>query len=543
MQGRQGPTVESSSKTGHFVESNTGNRIRFVGVNLTSVSLFPTHAEAEQLAAHLAKMGVNVVRVHQEDNDNSPLWDASVPGHQTFSADGLDRLDYLLYQLERHGIYLNLNLHVNREFTTADGFPDAVLHLSRTYDKQIDNFEPHMVDLQKQFAKAYLTHINPYSKHSYAEDPAVAFVEINNENALVGWEVPNALNYFNDLPEPYRGEFVGMWNRWLGRKYHTTAALNKAWSPPIKSVADLPPGTNVILESAAWHLEDGVGGATLSSTPPVQPYVAPDITCVNTKSAQPPWKIQAELCRPQPDRRPDIHGEVSYQSRQRSRDSVLLRTFDQPDWHHIGLDDTLHATTDWKDYDASFLCTKPVGGFNRLSLVLGATTGTVWISGLTVRTGGSADPVPASQSLEAGTVDLPHQLTPLARQDWYQFLIDTERAYSDQMRTYLKVNLQVHANMIDTQMHYGGIESLVREQGSDYADDHAYWQHPQFIGKDWGPDWTIGTTPMQSADLASGGGRDISLTSPRTGLLGSRLQFPSTTNRRQTTIKQRCSRY
>jgi len=51
--------------------------------------------------------------------------------------------------------------------------------------------------------------------------------------------VPGALSYFANLPEPFRGEFVHLWNLWLIRKYKTTASLNCAWSsspgPGVKS--------------------------------------------------------------------------------------------------------------------------------------------------------------------------------------------------------------------------------------------------------------------------------------------------------------------
>ena len=86
------------------------------------------------------------------------------------------------------------------------------------------------------------------------------------------------------------------------------------------------------------------------------------------------------------------------------------------------------------------------------------------------------------------------------------FLADTERAYADEMRDYLKQTLHVHANIIDSQLGFGGLSSVYREANSDFADNHAYWQHPSFPHTPWDPnDWTIANTPMVT-DLANGGG-------------------------------------
>src|SRR5262249_23469668 len=50
---------------GHFYRGRT--RVRFFGVNMCFDANFPTKQEAEQVAALLAKFGVNVVRFHHMD--------------------------------------------------------------------------------------------------------------------------------------------------------------------------------------------------------------------------------------------------------------------------------------------------------------------------------------------------------------------------------------------------------------------------------------------------------------------------------------------
>ena len=223
------------AKNGHFVESKTGKRIRFIGTNFAAKDAFPSHADAEKVAARIAKLGINLVRLHHMDNDGwgtgTSIWDTTVSDRQHIDPAQLDKLDYLVAQFKKNGVYANINLHVSRQFSEADGFPPSVNQITFGFDKRVDEFDRRMILLQKNYAHDLLTHVNPYTGLSYAQDPAVAVVEINNENSLVGdgW----AGTYGTDLdtlPEPFRGELVGFWNAWLTKKYGTDAKVQAAWT-------------------------------------------------------------------------------------------------------------------------------------------------------------------------------------------------------------------------------------------------------------------------------------------------------------------------
>ena len=54
---------------------------------------------------------------------DSSIWDYSYKDRQHISTAQLDKLDYLVAQLKKQGVYVNLNLHVSRQFSEADGFP------------------------------------------------------------------------------------------------------------------------------------------------------------------------------------------------------------------------------------------------------------------------------------------------------------------------------------------------------------------------------------------------------------------------------------
>src|SRR5262249_37181133 len=103
-------------------------RVRFFGVNLVFAGNFPRKEDADGVAARLAKFGVNVLRFHNMDTSASPDGTRArgAAGTGTLSPEALDRLDYLVDRLRRHGIYANLNLVVGRPFNRGDGLPAEI---------------------------------------------------------------------------------------------------------------------------------------------------------------------------------------------------------------------------------------------------------------------------------------------------------------------------------------------------------------------------------------------------------------------------------
>ena len=161
---------------GHFYAGD--RRIRFLGVNLCFGANFPTHAAADKIAARMAKFGINCVRFHHMDTSASPSGLVKAD-RKTIDPERLERLDYLIAALKKRGIYANLNLHVGRKYPDVPDWPGAP-----GYFKGVDNFDAAMIRSQKDYARALLHHVNPYTKSRYADEPAVAIVEINNENTL-----------------------------------------------------------------------------------------------------------------------------------------------------------------------------------------------------------------------------------------------------------------------------------------------------------------------------------------------------------------------
>ena len=195
---------------GAHLVTGDGKRIRFWGVNITDWSkgsvMIPSKEDAPLWAATLARFGVNCVRLQFLDLPTPRgLIDGKRDDTRALDPEAFDREDFFLAELEKRGIYINFNLLVGRPFKAGDGVQDY--QKIREGAKGISLYDPRIIELQKEYAKELLAHYNPYTKIEYRNDPAVAMVEINNENAL--WVGAHG-------PTPYYDhELADLYNAWL----------------------------------------------------------------------------------------------------------------------------------------------------------------------------------------------------------------------------------------------------------------------------------------------------------------------------------------
>jgi hypothetical protein len=193
---------------GHFVKPD-GKRIRFWGVHLTdwspgSIEL-PAKEDTPMWARTLARYGVNIVRLHFVDKwAPTGITDGSKDDTRSFDTQQLDRLDFLVSELKKNGIYMDLNLNVGRSYKEGDGVPDAN---RLQWAKSLTLYDRRIIELEKEYAHNLLTHVNPYTKTEYRNEPAIAIVEILNENGIgQGYNPPSKF---------YADELDGIYNAWL----------------------------------------------------------------------------------------------------------------------------------------------------------------------------------------------------------------------------------------------------------------------------------------------------------------------------------------
>ena len=210
---------------GHFYFQD-GSRARFFGTNVGGADCAPEKALAETAAARLAKYGVNMLRLHSMDSRSGGLIDYERGTSQSLDPDVLDRVDFFIAALKKHGIYVYMDLLDYRMFRTADGVAegDQFSHNWAGSMKGASIFDPRMIALQKDYATKLLTHRNPYTGLRYVDDPAIAVVETTNENSIF-YFFRNA-----DLSRPhYRDALTARWNAWLRDRYGTRSSLAAAW--------------------------------------------------------------------------------------------------------------------------------------------------------------------------------------------------------------------------------------------------------------------------------------------------------------------------
>ena len=211
-------------KDGHFYFED-GKRARFWGVNIHSgKACFPTHAQAESIAKRLAQLGCNAVRMHLLDNE-APHGIVQSNGNdsQHFSESQMDKLDYFIYKLKENGIYVVFDVLGlgARRFKEGDGVVDY--NKIRSGAGGISFFNERIIELSKKFALDFLSHINPYTGSSYLNEPAVAMVEMSNENTLFGnWIVDRFTAYYKD-------EIDDLWKTWLKEKKGDLKTEHKKW--------------------------------------------------------------------------------------------------------------------------------------------------------------------------------------------------------------------------------------------------------------------------------------------------------------------------
>jgi hypothetical protein len=470
------------ARDGHFVDGS-GKRVRFLASNFTFGSCFPDHDTADKLATRLASLGINCIRFHHIDNQAAPrgIWKAGTSKKNEFDPDQLDRLDYFIAALKRQGIYADVNLHISRNYWEGEDFPDGLASNRErqeklpNYGKAIDKINDQMIRMQRDYARALLTHVNAYTHTSYAKEPCVAIVEINNENSLLQLKVAS-------LPEYYRADVLKKWNHWLKARYGSTGKLATAWGGREELGTNALPARPTSQGGEYFALTNGNPGETQISLLKV-----PEVS----------WHAQLHW--------PGLTLEegqlytLEFSARSALPHRLPLSTrLDKPDWHNCGLSDEADVGPEWKSFSYPFRAAQVEACAVRFDIVVGGgPAGDFSIKNLALRRGGSLGLKPA-ESLEAGTVEAPARTQGTPRGlAWTRFLAETERAYTDGMRTFLKKDLAVEAAIIDTQASYGGIAGTYRESFNDFVDMHAYWQHPSFPGRPWdGANWQIRNTPM-----------------------------------------------
>ena len=182
------------SVNGHAeFERRPGVPARFYGVNLCNSANYLSDDEIERVADRLVRLGYNAVRIHHHDN----AWAKEEKSR--------DRLDALMAACIRRGIYLTTDLFVSRRCTWRELGEDRDGDADMMTAKLLVMCRRKAYENWKGYARAFLTHVNPYTGRSLAEEPAMPFLVLVNESSSHSdW------NKAKGIPE-----LRALWPKWL----------------------------------------------------------------------------------------------------------------------------------------------------------------------------------------------------------------------------------------------------------------------------------------------------------------------------------------
>jgi len=189
--GRSGPV----RRAGAGLVTGDGKPVRFWAVNVGPGVVRSGRPSVLAVAKRLARSGVNLVRIHGPVRDR----------------DYLDRLHFFVHSLKEEGIYTHLSFFFP---LWIDPHPFARLF-----------FDPEVQERWRGSAKLLLSTENPYTGLPLAKDPAVAFVEIVNEDSLLFWTFKPGETIPWDRMEILEREF----GVHLAKRHGSIAAARRRW--------------------------------------------------------------------------------------------------------------------------------------------------------------------------------------------------------------------------------------------------------------------------------------------------------------------------
>lgn len=207
-----------------------GTPIKFWGVNIGSNRPFPDAQKAEDWTNFMAQYGINGVRFHKF------TWEATDAINSTQLTDEKwEKFDFFCKTLRDAGIYYSWSHIYGHRVLPGDSarmlayeevknteFPWAHLNGSTA---SIVNFAEDLQAINIELTVNMLSHTNPHTGKKYADDPALTFIELQNEDNIF-W---GAMEATLEQTPTYRKLLCKKFSSWLKQKYKSTENLKNAW--------------------------------------------------------------------------------------------------------------------------------------------------------------------------------------------------------------------------------------------------------------------------------------------------------------------------
>ena len=478
--GKAGDSGFIRSEGNCFVDG-AGEKRRFLGTNICFTGCFPTHEDADKVAAELARYGINLVRLHYVHH-RLPKGREYPQKNSFLEPEQLERFDYLFSKLKEKGIYIYFQLNISRKFSEMNGIVNAK-QLPYFYHG-IDNIDQLFIQLQKKFIGEILSHVNPYTGLAYKNEPAIGMLEPANENTITyAWFTPRYR--FPNLVEPYMSEFKASWNNWLRVKYESTEALKASWSRGFEGDGRefIPDGnlTENYLKDKWFVQLDGKakGSVTLEKASPKDKLAGTHFLRLKTEekgstSNMPQYgRGLFEFKSMEP-----LTLKLKMRADRNTTVDMRISQAHAP-WRVAGFTVAgVQLTKKWQEFTFSFVANMDDPAVRLI--ICNFDPGTVDVADVSL-TSGAEFSWPKDWSLEEEKIPIPTRqnwsMPPQRAIDFTAFLEQLEETYFNQMYAHIKVNVGARQPVTGTQIFWGFSQPHSK---TDYIDCHSYYNHPIF---------------------------------------------------------------
>lgn len=238
------------SPDGQDFVTGAGQPIRFWAVNTEVWKSHPT-AMADH-ARFLAKRGVNMVRWHGQIPSPNPG-----DGLSAINLTARDQLWRLVAAMKQQGIYTTLSPYFAAGLPLQPEWP-----VPRDSDTMMGLlfFDPVVQAAYKDWWRALLEPVNPYTGLALKDDPAVALLQLQNEDSLLFWTLERLKGRDLDL-------LLARYWDWLMTKYGSLDRILAAWQQ--SSIEGDNPSQGRLRLAHIWELTQSppVDGAHRSRLP------------------------------------------------------------------------------------------------------------------------------------------------------------------------------------------------------------------------------------------------------------------------------------
>ncbi|MBK6286006.1 MAG: T9SS type A sorting domain-containing protein [Draconibacterium sp.] len=207
------------SSDGNSFQTENGEPIRFWSINGGDGTKDMSDADLAKFARFLAKMGVNMIRYHGSINPTGS------------NINDVDKADVsaiwrMVAAMKKEGIYSTIspfwahNGHMGNPAIKDWGIPGY----SNSDDLWgVMYFSDTLKNAYKNWVKYLYTETNPFTGVALKDDPAVALIQVKNEDGLFWWTISSVKPEFEKI-------IMKKFYEWAIAKYGSDAAVKSAWS-------------------------------------------------------------------------------------------------------------------------------------------------------------------------------------------------------------------------------------------------------------------------------------------------------------------------